>query len=187
MKRPTRLSVPFTRAFPLAIGLTALLAPSLAVAAEGEAAPSTEASHVLVRVGAVGAYRSLYDVSMLGGGAALSLGAESGRFGISLGGRLLSLDVLGGLHAMEASGGVTLECRLVAGLRVGAGIAVTRLEVWRATKDASLVSTGPTALARVSYDFGERIGPFVLVDLETQDQASGATPWGPTLEAGVRF
>jgi hypothetical protein len=68
-----------------------------------------------------------------------------------------------------------------------AGVGATRLEVWRVTKDPSLVSWGPTVLARVGYDFGERPGLFVLVDIEAQDQASGAVPWGPSLQVGVRF
>jgi hypothetical protein len=176
------------RVFAVALSLLAVAgAPTRASADEPDETSHPDAPHFYGRLGAVAAYRSLYDLSLLGGGVGLSLGAEGDRFGLAYSGRALALDVLGGLHAMELSGSVTLEWRVFRGLRLGAGVGVTRLEVWRVTKDPSLVSWGPTVLARVGYDFGERLGAFVLVELEAQDQASGAAPWGPSLQVGGRF
>jgi hypothetical protein len=40
---------------------------------------------------------------------------------------------------------------------------------------------------RVGYDFSDKLGPYVLFDVEGQLQAGGSTVWGPTLQAGLRF
>ena len=143
--------------------------------------------HAMARLGAVASYRGLYDLSMLGGGLALSVGFETDRGAIMFNVRFIDARTLAGLEVLTAGGSVTLEWRLSPGWRVGGGIGTEYMDVHRATGPQDLQSMGPLLLARAVYDFDSRPNVYVLLDLEAQVQATNAYPWGPTLQVGLRF
>ena len=143
--------------------------------------------HVIGRLGAVASYRGLYDLSILGGGLALSLGPETDRGALMFNLRFIDARTLGGLDVLAAGGSVTLEWRLSSSWRVGGGVGAEYLDVHRATSPRDLQSMGPMVLARVAWDLGDRPNLYVLADFEAQLQATGAIPWGPTLQVGLRF
>ena len=152
-------------------------------AAEGP--PPTWRALVL-RVGAVGAYRSVYDLRILGGGLAASIGGESQTVGGHANMVLVKAQSGAGLQVVEWAVTGTVEWR-VDNVRLGFGGGWTYFGVQRATDGSYLQSFGPTALLRAGYDFGEKSGFYVLGDWQAQLQAGGAVVWGPTLQAGYRF
>ena len=174
----------------IAIILALLSVASRARADEPEPTPdeSTSSSRRFAgRLGALAAYRGVDDLSLLGEGVSLSLGSETDRLAFMVNLHFIDARTLGGLTVLEAGGSLTLEGRLGPRWRVGGGVGVTYLDVQRVTSNQSLQSMGPTLLARVAYDFGERPNLYVLADVEVQWQASGTIPWGPTLQVGLRF
>ncbi len=139
------------------------------------------------RLSVVGAYRGLWDLSLAGGGLELSVGGEFHRVGVFVNGRFIDMRTADGLVALEGTLSVTFEASVGAGFRLGAGMGGTYLTVERATAASPLQSVGPMLLGRVGYDFGSAPNVFLLFDFEGQAQASSAFPWGPTLQAGLRF
>jgi hypothetical protein len=141
---------------------------------------------LVLRLGAVGAYRGLYDLNVLGGGVALSIGGESQTVGGHGNLRVIDGRTPAGLHVFEWALTGTVEWR-VDNVRLGFGGGWTYFGVQRATDGSWVQSLGPVALLRGGYDFGERSGAFLLADCQIQLQAGGAYVWGPTLELGYRF
>lgn len=181
-------SMPVRTAVAGAAMLTALGTSGLARADDAPPAATGDGGvQVTLHIAAAGAYRSVYDVSLLGAGGAASLDVEGRGFVVRLGGRALAMEVLGGLKATEIGGNVTAEARPLGDhLLVGAGFGVVNLQIARVKSPSNLSSTGPSVLGRLGYDFG-RFLPYVALDLEVQWQADGATPWGPTLQVGVKL
>jgi hypothetical protein len=150
-----------------------------------ETPPQTWRALVL-RVGAIGAYRGLYDLSILGGGLAASLGGESQSIGGHANMYILKAQSAAGLQVVEWGLSGTVEWR-VDNVRLGLGGGWTYFGVQRATDGSFLQSFGPMGLLRVGYDFGEKSGLYVLGDGQAQLQAGGAIVWGPTVQLGYRF
>jgi hypothetical protein len=89
--------------------------------------------------------------------------------------------------ATEIGANATAEARPLGDhLFLGGGFGVVNLQIARVTSPESLYSTGPSVLGRIGYDFGMFL-PYVALELEVQWQADGATPWGPTLQVGVKL
>ena len=179
------------RAVALSTALAVVLAAPLVRADEPAQAtwqdPNDRRAKVVARLGAVASYRGLYDLSLYGGGLALAVGGELPHFAVLLNARFIDARSGGGLVSLEGNLAASLEARLDPGFRIGGGFGGTYLRVNRATDGGALESWGPMIFARVGYDFGDRPNVFVLLDLEGQVQATNATPWGPTLQVGLRF
>jgi len=138
-----------------------------------------------IRAGAVGAYRSLYDLSILGAGASLSIGGgDKGREGYG-GLRYVEARTSAGLTVREIGALGTVEWKW-RDLRAGVGGGVVGVDVVRATNGNDIRSVGPSALVLVGYDFGRRPNVYFLADMELQIQAQ-ALIWGPTVQLGMRF
>jgi hypothetical protein len=164
-------------------------APEAAAGEGGDA--TTESSpaswrSVVLRVGTIGAYRGLFDLRILGGGLAVSIGGESQTIGGHANMYLLKAQSAAGLQVVEWGLSGTAEWR-VDNVRLGLGGGWTYFGVQRATDGSFLQSFGPMALLRAGYDFGERSGLYVLGDCQVQLQAGAAVVWGPTVQLGYRF
>jgi hypothetical protein len=148
--------------------------------------PSASWRSVVVRVGAIGAYRGLFDLRILGGGLAASIGGESQTVGGHANMYIVKAQSAAGLQVVEWGLSGTAEWR-VDNVRLGFGGGWTYFGVQRATDGSFLQSFGPMALLRAGYDFGERSGLYVLGDCQVQLQAGDAVVWGPTVQLGYRF
>jgi len=139
------------------------------------------------RLGITGAYRRLYDLDILGMGAQLSLGFETQGATVLFNLRMVDARTPDGLVVVETTGDVSIEGRLAEGWHAGVGVGGTLLSVTRATSGGPLLSLGPVGLGRITWDLGSKPCVYLAAQLEAQLQASGAVPWGPTIEAGLRF
>jgi hypothetical protein len=148
---------------------------------------STQSSRrsLVVRAGALGAYRGLYDLSILGGGLALSIGGEGPSVGGHANLHFIDGRSTAGLSVFEWGVTGTVEWRIDS-VRMGLGGGWTYFGVQRKTDGSMLQSVGPVALLRAGYDLGEP-GLFVLADCQVQLQGGGALVWGPTVQLGVKF
>jgi pectate lyase len=198
-----------------ALAIAPSIAPSIARADDGDepapapvpapapapapapSAPAEQAGGLVARIGVLGAYRSLYDLSIFGGGVALSLGGEGRHAGGHFGVYFVDARTAGGLAVLEGGVRGTAEWRLGGGWRWGVGGGITAFGVRRATNGNFIESNGLDGILRVGYDFGaaapgaqaperDRVGAYVLGDLDTLFLA-GAFVWGPTLQLGLRF
>jgi hypothetical protein len=153
---------------------------------EGGTRSTQSSRHAVVRVGALGAYRGLYDLSILGGGLALSIGGEGSSLGGHANLHFLDGRSTAGLQVFEWGVTGTIEWR-VDSVRMGLGGGWTYFGVQRKTDGSYLQSFGPVALLRAGYEFGDRSAPFILIDCQVQLQGGGALVWGPTAQLGVKF
>jgi hypothetical protein len=145
------------------------------------------------RMGAAGAYRRLFDLSILGGGLALSVGSARARHEGYMNLQLLFGRTLAGLRVTEVGWTGTYEVHF-GGLRFGPGGGINFLSIVRATGGGTLISAGFTTLFRVGYDFGRRPSAFVLgqyaLDLypgKLDANSDSAFSSEATLMAGARF
>jgi hypothetical protein len=157
-------------------------------------APTPRRPDLTIRLALLGDYRSLLDLSALGGGAALSIGRADDRYAMQLELRALTGRTWGGLSTLEVGAGASGEVQIVGGAFVGAGAGLAVFGVRRATDGSELLSVGPEVYARAGYRFGSHAAPFLALDLGGQLQGGGrdgttiATPvWGPTLAVGYTF
>jgi len=143
-------------------------------------------SHIQARVALIGEYRSLYDLSVLGGGVMISGGGDgdkSGQFNLRLaGGRTMA-----GLSVVDIGVGGSAEFVVTGGFLVGLGGGLAVFGVQRATDGTELLSVGPELYARTGYRFANRNAPFITLDFGSELQNGGALVWGPTLSLGYRF
>jgi hypothetical protein len=154
--------------------------------------PPSPPRATVFRIAAEGAYRPLFDLTVLGGGIELSLGREGERHG----GYVNLHGVLGrtaaGLPVLEIGLTGTYEVHF-GGLRFGVGGGMNLLNLDRASNGSDVNSAGLTTLFRVGYDFGERPGAFVLgqyaLDLYSGDPVDGSLTFlgEAKLIAGARF
>jgi hypothetical protein len=152
-----------------------------------EVAVAKNTTEFVGRLGIVGAYRRLYDLDILGMGPQLSLGFERDGATVLFNLRFIDARTGAGLVVYETTGDFSVEGKLAEGWRAGVGIGTTFLSVTRATSGGPLQSLGPMFLGRITWDVGPLPNVYVGAELEVQWQASGAFPWGPTVEAGLRF
>ena len=148
--------------------------------------PDDPRSHIQARVAMTGMYRSLYDLSVLGGGVTLSVGGDGDRSGqINL--RLLDGRTMGGLHVMDIGLGGSAEFVVTGGLLVGLGGGLALFGLRRATDGSDILSVGPELYGRVGHRFANRDTPPLTLDLGSELQTNGTLVWGPTLSLGYRF
>ena len=148
--------------------------------------PDDPRSHMQARLALVGEYRSLFDLSVLGGGVLLSVGGDGAQSGqINL--RLASGRTLGGLSVGDIGLGGSAEFVLTGGLLVGLGGGLAAFGVERATDGSEIISLGPELYGRIGYRFANRDAPFVTLDFGSALQSSVTPVWGPTLALGYRF
>jgi hypothetical protein len=130
----------------------------------------------------VGDYRGLYDLSVLGGGASISVGSAGDRSGnVSL--RVLDGRTLGGLNVVDGALDATGESVLLGHLILGAGGGVGFFQVTRAT-GGFIQSIGLEAYVRLGYRFGQQHAPFLALDFGSELQSNWTAVWGPTLSIG---
>jgi hypothetical protein len=147
---------------------------------DGAPAPS----HTAMHLSALGSYRSVFDIGLAGGGAAISIGGDyplSGAFEL----RILGGRTLGGLAFADIAALGTAMARVGGGFELGLGIGLESLAFVRATNGDLLDSGGLAGLLRVRYDLGR--SPGVFVDADCSFYYGGATVWGPTVGVGYRF
>lgn len=175
----------------MAITLALLAASGRASAQEAEpvaeAAPPMKPIRFVGRLGIAGAYRRLYDLDILGMGPEVSLGVETRSLMVLWNMRFIDARTADGLVVLETTLDATVEGKLAEGWHAGVGVGGTYLSVLRATSGGPLQSAGPMVLGRVTWDLDPRPNVYLAAELEGQLQASGAFPWGPTVEAGLRF
>jgi hypothetical protein len=138
-----------------------------------------------MRIAAVGVYRSVFDVGLVGGGGAFSIMSRtplSGAFELRVfGGRSL-----GGLPFADVAALGTATARAGA-LRFGVGLGLEGLLFVRATSGDTFGGGGVAALVRAGYDFDSGIARGVFVDVDVSGLYAGAFVWGPSLALGYRF
>jgi hypothetical protein len=148
--------------------------------------PDDPRSHIQARVALTGEYRSLYDLSVLGGGVTLSVGGDGDKSGqVNL--RLVDGRTVGGLHVLDMGLGGSAEFVVTGGLLVGLGGGLALFGVQRATDGSQILSVGPELYGRIGYRFANRDAPFLTLDLGSELQTNGTLVWGPTLSLGYRF
>jgi hypothetical protein len=138
------------------------------------------------RVGIVGAYRRLYDLTVLGAGGGLALGAEGDQGGGYVNLQYVRGRTLAGLDTGELELTGTAEALMGGGWRLGGGAGLSVFGVGRATTGGSITSLGLVGIARAGYDFGPRPGVFVLLQGDVH-LLNGPAVWGPTLQVGWQF
>ena len=139
----------------------------------------------LYRVAAIGAERSLTDLTAYGAGlelAAGSLAPAAPHFVV----RGLAGRTGAGLSLYEVAAGGTMETALFGHVRVGLGAGIATLTVMPATGASTIFSVGPEGILRAGWDFGVPAAPFVLLDAVV-DVYAGSIVWGPTLAVGYAF
>jgi hypothetical protein len=146
-----------------------------------DGAPS---SSTAFRLAAVGSYRSIYDLSLVGGGGSLAIegtGPLAGGFDAQF---FLGRS-FGGLSFTDGRAMGTLGGLLAPGLRLTGGLGLEVVTITRATDGSLLVSAGAAGMARLQYDFERGSGVFLKADFDVY--LGSAVIWGPTVGVGYRF
>lgn len=145
---------------------------------------SASASNTALSLAFVGSYRSVYDLSLVGGGGALRI-EGTGPFAAGFDAQFFAGRSLGGLSFTDSRAMATIGGLLAPGLRLGGGLGLDVVTITRATDGTLLTSLGAAGMARIQYDFERGGGPFLNADFDVF--LGSAVIWGPTLGVGYRF